>query len=161
MHGVQLTANSTPSSGAPIRPARGRIEGRTIRPVIGKRSNTPANSSPSRIVTAAQHLGHPGLVALQHQPQAAEGQALGGEHEGEADHEQHGAEQGPAPGSAREARGPRAARSAGAAGAAVPPAGPAGRPLSRATLVPSGATATRSAVAASARCASVPDMPVT
>ena len=27
MHGVQLTANSTPSSGAPISPARGRIDG--------------------------------------------------------------------------------------------------------------------------------------
>ena len=51
MQGVQLTANSTPSSGAPISPARGRIAGRTIRPVIGKRSNTPANISPSTIVT--------------------------------------------------------------------------------------------------------------
>ena len=52
MHGVQLSANSTPSSGAPARPARGRSDGRMIRPVTGSRSKTPANSSPSTIVTA-------------------------------------------------------------------------------------------------------------
>ena len=50
-HGVQLSANSTPSSGAPASPARGRTDGRMIRPVTGSRSNTPANSRPSRIVT--------------------------------------------------------------------------------------------------------------
>ena len=50
MHGVQLSANSTPSSGAPARPARGRTDGRAIRPATGKRSNTPANNRPSRMV---------------------------------------------------------------------------------------------------------------
>src|ERR1700722_5475644 len=50
-HGVQLTANSIPSKGAPTRPARGRMAGRAIRPVIGKRANTPANIRPRTIVT--------------------------------------------------------------------------------------------------------------
>src|SRR6266516_23048 len=50
-HGVQLRPNSTPSIGAPASPARGRNEGRRIRPVTGMRSKTPANSSPSTIVS--------------------------------------------------------------------------------------------------------------
>ena len=103
-HGVQLSANSTPSSGAPASPARGRNEGRAIRPVTGNRSNTPANSRPSTMVSAAQHLGQPGRVPLQHQPEAAEGQPFGGEHEREAEHEQQRAEQGAAA-AARRRRG--------------------------------------------------------
>ena len=51
MHGVQPRPNITPSSGAPASPARGRTEGRSIRPAMENRSKTPANSSPSRIVT--------------------------------------------------------------------------------------------------------------
>ena len=50
MHGVQPKPNITPSSGAPASPARGRADGRKIRPAKLKRSNTPANISPSRIV---------------------------------------------------------------------------------------------------------------
>src|SRR5690349_571238 len=50
MQGVQLSPNSTPSTGAPASPARGRTEGRMIRPVTGNRSNTPANRSPRMIV---------------------------------------------------------------------------------------------------------------
>src|SRR5579863_9779535 len=51
MHGVQPSPNITPSSGAPARPAFGRADGRTIRPANQNRSKTPANSSPSRMVT--------------------------------------------------------------------------------------------------------------
>jgi hypothetical protein len=44
MHGVQPSPNSTPSNGAPASPARGRNEGRSIRPAAGSRSKAPANS---------------------------------------------------------------------------------------------------------------------
>src|SRR6185437_3582536 len=43
--------NITPSSGAPARPAFGRAEGRAMRPANENRSNAPANSSPSRMVS--------------------------------------------------------------------------------------------------------------
>src|SRR5260370_9391597 len=52
MQGLQPSPNSTPSSGAPARPARGRTEGLTIRPARANRSRTPANSRPSAIVSA-------------------------------------------------------------------------------------------------------------
>src|SRR5215467_13970312 len=60
-HGVQLRPNSAPSIGAPASPARGRIEGLRIRPVTGKRSSTPANSSPSRIVSTPKTWVRPTL----------------------------------------------------------------------------------------------------
>src|ERR1700749_804141 len=51
MQGGQPSPNLTPSSGAPARPAFGRAEGRTMRPANENRSNAPANSSPSRMVS--------------------------------------------------------------------------------------------------------------
>src|SRR5690349_9961093 len=51
MQGVQPRPNITPSSGAPARPAFGRAEGRAMRPANENRSNAPANSSPSRMVS--------------------------------------------------------------------------------------------------------------
>src|SRR5689334_14539901 len=51
MQGVQPRPNITPSSGAPARPAFGRAAGRAMRPANENRSNAPANSSPSRMVT--------------------------------------------------------------------------------------------------------------
>ena len=51
MQGVQPSPNITPSSGAPARPAFGRIEGRMMRPANENRSSTPAKSSPSTIVS--------------------------------------------------------------------------------------------------------------
>src|SRR4051794_21211411 len=52
MQGVQPSPNITPSSGAPARPARGRAEGRTMRPANENRSSAPANSRPRTMVTA-------------------------------------------------------------------------------------------------------------
>src|ERR1700748_767993 len=49
--GAQQSPNITPSSGAPARPAFGRAEGRTMRPANENRSNAPANSNPSRMVS--------------------------------------------------------------------------------------------------------------
>src|ERR1700749_4229600 len=51
MQGAQPRPNITPSSGAPARPAFGRAEGRAMRPANENRSNAPANSSPSRMVS--------------------------------------------------------------------------------------------------------------
>src|SRR5215469_13708160 len=52
MQGVQPSPNSTPSSGAPAIPARGRTDGLMIRPANENRSSRPANSTPSTSVTA-------------------------------------------------------------------------------------------------------------
>ena len=104
MHGVQLRPNSTPSIGAPASPARGRIEGRRIRPVTGMRSNTPANSSPSTIVSTPKTWVSPTLCRSQQGAEPAEGDPLAGEHGREAQHEQRPC-RGP-PGAWR-GRGPR------------------------------------------------------
>src|SRR5215472_10077243 len=52
MQGVQPSPNSTPSSGAPAIPARGRTDGLMIRPANENRSSRPANSRPRTIVSA-------------------------------------------------------------------------------------------------------------
>jgi hypothetical protein len=51
MQGVQPMPNSTPSSGAPAKPALGMADGLTMRPANVKRSDAPKNSRPSRTVT--------------------------------------------------------------------------------------------------------------
>ena len=172
MHGVQLTANSTPSSGAPISPARGRIDGRTIRPAIVKRSKTPANSRPSTIVTPPSTWVTPASWRCSTSPRPPKARPS------VANTRENPMTNSVVPSKVR----PRAGRPAVTApagrvewptAAGVPLAAP-GLPLAgpglapapwpappEVTAVPSGATATRSAAAASARCASVPDMPVT
>src|SRR6266568_3833170 len=51
MQGVHPMPNSTPSSGAPARPAFGMTDGLMTRPANMNRSNAPKNSRPSRTVT--------------------------------------------------------------------------------------------------------------
>src|SRR5258708_8192765 len=64
MQGVQPSPNNTPSSGAPASPARGRSEGRTIRPANVNRSSTPENSRPSAMVSAPSTCVRPCWCSL-------------------------------------------------------------------------------------------------
>src|ERR1039457_5512897 len=50
VQGAQPSPNITPSSGAPARPALGRVDGRTILPANENRSKAPANRNPSTMV---------------------------------------------------------------------------------------------------------------